>query len=490
MNFVGRVAADTLGFVTGDVPGAFIADNLYRKLTKNKTMSTPTRKRKGSFSTPKTYTSSTAYKRSRRGSVVSSKSSGSRSSTRKVVLMKEKPVAQSSLTVRHKTVKKPIKSKVKRGVKVPKKLKKQILQTLDSKLVNGYGRLLCVGGAVDLNTASMIQHAVFPYPLPRASSVQRGLFFDPYFIMYCASRLWNNRLSIGNGLTLGSYANLRVESDLTDNWSNFSKSLAAQASAFKVTVTDLKAKMTMKNNGTRTCYLTMYVCKPKYQRNDFTGTSAGLPVKDWEICLGADGTADVEGAQTTVNKAGTINVQGSAGNQSVNIGDMYESPLRCQNFKRMYAVDEYKITLEPGQTHYHWLQGDAGEYDFSKMYTKGNTAAQVFNNIQKTDRHVFFTAVQELAYNANGKAGRLNSPAAGNQRLIFETEMFIKMKMPETAGTSITNIGNLITTTANTQPLTQRHRSYFLDTFFETTEAGQDVYTANVDDNYTAMQVA
>lgn len=485
MNYAGRAAAATLGFIAGDVPGAFIAEEAYRNLYKNKKMSTPSTLRTKRRRTSTISLGGAPLKRRKSMSSRSSSSRRSSASTRSITKLIEKPIAQTATTVRHKTLKKSHKAKKKKYVKVPKKLKKQILQVFDTKLVTGYGRFNYLGCAINLNVGDYTAQKVFPYPLPRVTAQNAGQFFDPYFIMYCASRLWNNRLAEGNGLVTGALTNMQVEKNDTDGWSNFSQPLATSVSAFKVMVTELKAKMIMKNNTGRTAYLKMYVCKPKYQRNDTSANANGLPITDWNKCLENDWNASIEGINTTTNRAGPINVPISSGFQSVSSYTYNVTPMMSANWKRQWSANMYEIILEPGQTHTHWLDGDAGEYDFSKMYTKSTGNSASFNNVQKTDRFVFFTGVPELASSASLDT-RLQSTST--QKIIFETQLFVTMKMPESAGTSITNIGNLISNSAQTQPLTQRHRSYFIDSFHENVSSSNGSLTVNYDDNYTGLQ--
>lgn len=475
MNYAGRAAAATLGFIAGDVPGAYIANDLYTKFTKNKTMSTPSTqrtKRKSSISL-----TGTPKKRRTSLSSMSARSSRSRRSSRSSSAMKEKPIAQSSLTVRHKKLTNQYKAKKKKYVKVPKQLKSQILQVFDSKLVSGYARINWLGNGTVISTNAYDSQKVFPMPVPRGTNAQQGKFFDPLFIQYVASRLWNNRPYVGGTLTQGAYSNLEKEKDT--GWANFTPNLTTDSSAFKVKITELKAKITMKNNSGRTMYLKMFVCKPKYQRWNTSDTGNGLPIDDWEKCLTTDAASIVEGEQTATNKAGPINL-------GVSYFTYQASPLMNANWKRQWDSNIYEITLEPGQTHVHWLEGDVGDYDFSKMYTKGPSSTFVFNNIQKTDRHVFFIGVPELA---TGTALDARLQSENTQKLIFETTMFCTMKMPETAGTSITNIGNLLTNSAYTQPITQRRRAYLIDTFHQNPATTNEALNVNYDDNYTGKQI-
>ena len=159
---------------------------------------------------------------------------------------------------------------------------------------------------------------------------------------------------------------------------------------------------------------------------------------------------------------------------------MYSDPATSETFKKKFAINSFAVVLEPGQVHEHWVEGDVGDYDFSK-FSETTDGAFKFNNYGPCDRHIFFTSVPELSSSAT-VAGRLRTDNALDQ-IVFETQIFCRISMPETAGFVTLAQGG---TGLLPQPLTQRKRAYFLDNFWatETTAA----FTNTVDDNYPVRQ--
>ena len=413
----------------------------------------------------------------------------------------EKPIAQIATTVRHKKVKASFKGKAKKKVKVSKPLRAKIEKVLEAKKVYGMARVLIFNGAAVPWGASHQEQAVFPLPIPRATNTQAGVLFNRKFLMYLASRLFNGRpaddgvAQASGGLALGDWRCIDVESSpatATFPWSNFSKSIQTNPSALKFEVSNLKAKIMMKNNSTRTIYLVMYECKPKYQFKDEQGSADGLPAADWDRSLTWDFQAVVKGGDVSqfANpfKASGINVPSIQTNatttRSVVYKNMYATPKQAKNWNTRWAYNEYKIVLEPGQVHTHWVQGDTGEYDFSKFYTTQPDGTVEFNNVAKTDRHIFFTCVPEMAYTTTG-SGRYRGEA--RSQLLFETEIFASISMPEPTGLSFT-VANALPTNNETRqlPLNFRKRAYLVDNYYDNLTS--TVVSANVDDNAPTLQ--
>jgi len=489
MEYVGGAAGSTLGFIVGNVPGAVIGGTAGYNLAKNKTkkMETPsTGKRRGSNA------SLTGKPIKRRMSTSSNMSGVSYGSSRRgsaanvvkklnVVVNKMKDGNQTNIVTRKKMVTKKLKAKRPSKVNVPKKLRKQILKVFESKDVHGTGRILIHGGFQLTNPSTPIKQTVYPLAMTqRTKALQKGQLFDARFLMYVASRLWNNRPAFGSGLTLGKYEDILIQKNSSATpelaWENlyprfFDATAPDSACALKLHVKQIKAKITVRNNQNRPVYMNMYVAKPKYQRyvDDATFTDGyGLPINDWKTGLEQDADAVVGNSLAFYNNG--INrpeqMDATQSSQSVYVDTMYCTPKQWQGFSKLWTYEEHKIVLEPGQVHIHWVEGDVGEYDYSKMYTKQGDGSKKFNNIQKTDRYVFFTHVNELAVHdgTTDFAGRLRSSATTPNVLIFETEIFVKMSMPEVAG-GVTKVpaGDV----APVQPITNRKRGYFVDNYYD-----------------------
>lgn len=505
--FSAKVSGAVIGDALGDVPGAYLGWKLGEKLTKQNS-NDMVGKGKAAIS------GSVGKKRGK----VTAKSAKAGIKRKRIVRNVTVMPAhnQTSTTAVHKLIRKQRKAKVTKFVKVSKQFREKVNKVFDSKEVTGTGRCILLGGRVSTQPDRPSLQAVFPLPLPRCNNRQKGLLFDPEFIMYAASRLWNGRLAengaTGTVLVNGAWSNINIQradsgsgADSSQNWCNFHSSLFTQAASFKVKVTNLKAKITMKNNSGRTMYLRMYDCRPKIAMEDIVDVDAeGKAISDWQrYTINYDAVAYSTGQMRGGAGAGTvqtrlannsqpaINITKDGVNPSVQYKTLYASPMQNENFKKHYAVNEYKIVLEPGQVHTHWVQGDEKVYDFSKMGRFVGSDYQ-FLNVQKSNSYIFFTAVNELAHSATS-SGRLLADL--DPQLLFETEIYVTMKMPETAGTTQVMDGTasvVSSSLASIVPLTTRKRGYFVDTYWNTNDDISEAVKFNVnrdDNNPTIVKV-
>lgn len=460
-------------------------------LTKNKTtkgkMRTPQTPRKKNGGVSKKRIKATPSGKAVRKALNALKGTGKVPSKSSGLMSAMNAVNQNAISTRHKRTKKSFKGKAKKKVRVSKPLRQKIQKVLDGDKIYGTGRCLITGGRVSVNPPSAIEQNVFALPIPDADDVQIGMLFDPQFIMYVASRLWNGRPVTGTDLLTGSWSNVNTSYSNGGEWSNFTKQLGSNRSAFCVDVHNLKAKITIKNNTNRTQYLKMYECKPKYpcRFDPPGGLGKSKPHVDWDQGLDSDYHAKIKGFEPqSLDLASGINF-GTGTLGSVGASTMYAKPGICQAWNKQWSYNAYDIILEAGQLHQHWVQGDVGEYDFSKYYATDETGGFVFNNIQKTNRHIFFTSVPEMATITNsaiGQSGRLLS-SNGGDKFLFETEIFCSMSMPESAGTNYRVSNGTTTLQQVMQPLTQRKRAYFVDTFWDPEAPQNAVFTNHVDDN-------
>jgi hypothetical protein len=320
---------------------------------------------------------------------------------------------------------------VKKYVKVSKNLRQKINTVLDGKNVSGTARLVMLGCYADNRPSDSISQAVYPLPLPRVSPRGTGVLFGWDQIMYIASRLFNGRPETGTDLINNALSNTFVENSTSSTgWSNFSNGVYTEQeiSAFKVEVTNLKARITIRNNSKVAQHLCMYVCKPKTQWNDSEETGTGKAIRDWNAALGSDNGAQVEGRiGNGLNLPINLNVQTNT---------LHATPKIAKSFAKRWSYDAFKIDLEPGQEHTHWVQGDEKVYDFAKMYKKKEAASGVdFCNVQPSDRHIFFTGHPKLTtLLEGGQAFSVYGNQADGYGLNFYTEIYAQIKMPETTG--------------------------------------------------------
>jgi len=515
--YAGAASAAALGYIAGNWKGAFKAKKAFDNFYKNKSTPMP-KSQKGTvvwrdspypqqrarlFGTS-SGSSGSSYKGPSTADILSrirkmrtpSSSGSSRSSSRSMSISsaasskKAKKVAtammrnnQSMVSVNHKVLKKGFKSKVKRNVKVSKLLRKKITQVMDGKKVTGTARIQSFGCYIDNRPSNIVSQAVYPLPLAKQGTTDPGCLFSWEQIMYMASRLWNGRPSPVSG----SWSEFYTESSANPLWSNFSTGFSVSnpnPTAFSVEVSNLKARIVLRNNSKMAHILTLYVCKPKYQRRDIETSASGKVINDWVKAVEVDQNATVKGGSVNASVATAINVGGGVTTQGA-------TPKTAKNFGKLWSYDSYKIVLEPGQQHTHWIQGDEKVYDFSKMYKKNNSGSGFeFCNMQPTDRYVFFTGYPRMStFIEDGLAYSGNCQGTDGYGINVFTEIYAALKMPEFAGTSVTSVANA-QDVARMQPLTQRKRAYFTDVFYEYSNTGPRSAMVNIDDNNPASSGA
>lgn len=386
----GNIAAGTLGFIAGDVPGAFAGVSAYNALKdwekvyqKNQSGMA---KRKGSAS------SSGGKTKKRKGSVgtVGTKSSGmSKSSYRKKVSKSMRGnVDQSAKTATHNKVKDTLKDKKPYQVKVSKAFRKKVIKTLTENKVKGVARLFKFGGyfALDnngLNGRGLGDQWVFALPTGDTSMQNAGgnrqwgkiRWGDAQSILeqlYCVSRLFNDCAKQTSQINV-TYGLQDIFQDPTETIDGLRRS------ALKYEILKSNTLIHIKNVSKVTVFLEMYVCKPKVQRdNKFEYDQfACTAIHDWKDALVTDLETQVAG---NTNNGLTATITGKNVSQ-VSCNDLGVRPEKQPIWTKLWSYEKFLITLEPGQRHVHTIVGETGVCDWSKFY-KDNT----FNNLQRFDR--------------------------------------------------------------------------------------------------------
>lgn len=394
MNLAGRVAADTLGFITGDIPGAFIADKLYRTYQKNSKRMAPIRKRKPSH-TVSVQISKRA--KSSTPSVASSSRRGSRSSFSMRTTRSGRSVATASSSIKPNVRTVAIKTKsqgvkkegVKKKIKVPKKLRKQIKQVLKTSDH--------IGWSLE-NFSQKFTPIGFGQNCYQLGQVVQGVpnMFDPTYVAHIASCLFNDK-TITSAPTLSDAGYFPLK-------------------ALKVNVLQQTATFRLKNNSARTMYISLYETSPKNRSEDTNGREF---FDYWRDCL-------VDEALTG----------GSTEGARLNLADMqpytmYATPYMSPAVTANYAIDQTKIILEPGKEYIYTMNGGAREYNFSKYYRPDNA----FINEQKFCKQLMAVVHLDMVGTSLGIATRKSDMLTDQPwGLLVEQTKYLKIGMPEQTG--------------------------------------------------------
>lgn len=405
MNFAGRLAADTLGFISGDVPGAFAADRIYQRYTKNKlnkknknkmpkrkatNLGTqkgvqPKRRRQGAGKKGATVSAGGSRRRSVVGRSVSGVSSVNSGNSARVAAVGKKggSVAREGR---------------KKVVKVPKKLRSQIQKALTP--------YLGTGTFMEIHSERFALNAL-GQELRSAGYQSLGLkqLFDPCWVLNAASILWNGKTP---GLNPGLSGN------------NF------EDATLKVNVLNQSSTFRFKNNTGRTMNINIYVVSPKSILPD----AQNDPAFFW-----IDSMKNEEGSG-----ASAVDQRRNIGLASPNT--LYATPYMSKMFMQKYGVDCVKVVLEAGKEFTHKVTGPNMMYDFSKYQNAQGAGATTpaFQNQQKFIKAVFFTSYYDLVGTTTGNCSRSVNMYSGTEGttnsygLLVETTNYMKLACPDLVG--------------------------------------------------------
>jgi len=398
MNIAGRVSAGTLGYIVGNVPGAVAADKLYRKYVKNLPAAKETYQRiiermgkrlpknaitvrisKRARTSPPSIASSS--RRSRRSSVSMRSTRSSRSIAASVANIRTAAIKTKSQGVK--------KEGVKKKIKVPKKLRKQIKQVLKSSDH--------IGWSLE-NFSQKFTPIGFGQNCYQLGQVVQGVpnMFDPTYVAHMASCLFNDKaLTSAPTLSDSGYFPLK---------------------ALKVNVLQQTATFRLKNNTARTMYISLYETSPKNRSEDTNGREFFDYWRDSFV------DESITGGTTEGSKLNLADTQPYT---------MYATPYMSPAVTANYAIDQTKIILEPGKEYIYTMNGGAREYNFSKFYRPDN----FFVNEQKFCKQLMAVVYLDMVGTSLGIATRksdmLNDQPWG---LLVEQTKYMKIGMPEQTG--------------------------------------------------------
>lgn len=399
---VGRAAAGTLGFIVGDVPGAFMADKAYRSYQKNFGTMAPVKRKASDASSvgrpaKKAKTSGSSSTSSRRGSMASTVSmSSSRSGGVGRTLVKNFSKADSTNS-RTYAIKKKSEGVKKEGVKkttpVPPKLRKQVKQILKGS--DNYGFMM--ENYAFKYTPNTFGQTVIPLG---ALSQNETIMFDPCYVGHCASVLFNQKAST---------AAPTVSDAGTFTYKNLKVNVITQTSTFR-----------LKNNTARIMYIKLYETSPKNRANTTNGLDFATA---W--------------TQAMVDEAGSGGVGEPA---RINLSNstpqtLYATPYMSPAVRANHTIDQTSIILEPGKEYVYTMTGPNMEYKFDKYFTADGTLNGLFVNEQKFIRHLTAVVYYDMIATSLGTASRKTDiVVASSYGLLVEQTKFIKISMPEVAG--------------------------------------------------------
>lgn len=394
MNYAGLASAATLGYIHGDIKGAVRWAKTYQKMhgstTSSKrrkvTMSAGTQRRGRSRSftpTPATKRNRSVSVSSRRSSLLSS--APSRASDRSLG-------SRASTVAKARTKKKVVKfhhPKSALKVKVNKKFQKKVLKVLEEKEPHGYGQELYLNVLPFTNLLTKNLQEAQPIYANQVDGLF-GQFFSYTQILHAAATLWNK----------AGTANLAIQNYLDANMFN--------AQNFKVEVVKQWVSVKYRNNSQRTFTVNIYAS----QRKSKTVNGVNM-LDDWKGALTNDAGCGVNVTTTTYNQ-------------------IYNTPYLCKAVTDNWKIETTKVVLAPGEEYVYTVAGPSKMYDFRKNWINA-----VWCNGDRDIIDLSHVAYTDLVGTSTGDIGRVSEKSNTiGYGLIYETNLYYKLSMPEQAGIS------------------------------------------------------
>lgn len=277
--------------------------------------------------------------------------------------------------------KKRVNRKKTRKVKVSRILRKKITKVINGKNCQGYYEKMNTG--VMRNTEQSLQ-AVHDL----------GIHFAPNAILNAASILWNQQVPTWSVPPID----------------------AARALPYFTTKVQIKkcwSTFEFKSNSQRINHLKIFVCTPKVTHK------YDQPQEHWKQLL------------TDLYLEG-INVSNT---QQTCI---HTDPRSLPQWNKYWNADVTKLTLEPGQSYKFTVDGPTDKfYDMGKMFKADNTdATNTIQFGQKTAKYVFVVHYLELTGTTLGGVDRAKNFSADEEPagILYEERRFFSLTCPQNAG--------------------------------------------------------
>lgn len=411
--YAGRVAADTLGFIGGNLPGALIADTVYSNTyqKKNQSVSMAGRRRRRSVGSSNPLAGPPRQRR--RNSFMARAWSNPANWTRVARPRARVPRPKAALGNNVQAGRGPNKiAKRRKGpktIKVSKRLKKAIKQTIRNFSPKGFyserffkryipvqfNQTVC-----NLGEGCFAGETAFSKGLSGSGSI---MFFDPLKILDAASVLYKGKAFTG-------------VKDIT-NPGQF------DVKTFMADVMRQWVQINIKNNTARVITLKLWTWNLK--GNKEIGSTGGNQnfTDEWTNAALAEGSSSAG--------LGKVNVQ------SVGITEIGMTPQLSPAMKRKFSMEEKIVELEPGKTFLHYVQGPSMMYEFAKYLDSG-----IFNNYQNMCKGVclaFYTDLIAGSTQPAGETQRLTGIAdPTGAGLLVETVYNYVIRLPEQTGFILT----------------------------------------------------
>lgn len=395
----GRIAAATLGYIVGDVPGAYAASELYGRYSKYRGNSYPKSMKRKFPVKPNVPRKRFSFQQLKNKGLITSRRPakwyrlhklsrpGSRPKAKAVKAMRRKQTSRSqnvSVGLRKKSFRTLHKDHGLSKVKVSSALRKKVQKVIQGNDPKGYAQYIqCAKASSPAGSNQQFAGTI----LGRSVDGVQGNLFTPTQVNCAASVMWHKRTP--------SQTITYADADMFP-WTQT-----------KIKVLKQWATVKWRNNGQRTCIINMYAGINK------TNRAAGSNLyNEWVGAMTEDATANVN----VINNDPTT---------------LYATPFLNKSVNNNWKIEQTKIYLKPGEEYTYSIEGPSKLYDYRKFW-QGTTQWP----FTKGSVSLMYTMYQDLVGDSvtSTNASRLANSANSGYGCIYEVNEYYQIEMPDQTG--------------------------------------------------------
>lgn len=353
----GRVAADTIGWLTAGKQGVKVADKAYTALTQQLGKD---RQEPKQIPDMAGRSSNVRHKRKRKGS----KKSFKKKKTSKFT----KRDGSDNYQTAHLRSGRKVSSKAKgrKTLKLSKKFKKAVKQVIRNFTPKGYYTERYYGRYTPGNMENRIYDLGLGWNdaeggYTTVNGVSSAMFFDPVKVLDAASVLFHGKSPSGKkAIVDGMFDEDYAEVDVLRQW----------------------VRMEFKNNTSRDLVMKLYTWQ---LRND-------TKLKDGDFSAEWAAAASSESFSLVPN-----NQNGNLNRASAPITEIGMNPNFSNSIRKRFSIEEKEVRLEAGKSFVHLVQGPSMLYNYSSFKAEG-----VFNGFQKMCKGVCMALSTDMTGTTQG----------------------------------------------------------------------------------------
>lgn len=221
----------------------------------------------------------------------------------------------------------------------------------------------------------------------------------------------------------------------------------------KLNVRNSYCSFVLRNNTPRTWIIQLYEVSPKLNMNV---DDEGDAYTQWINCM-----VNESSTGTTTNPF-AINIASATPNT------LYATPLQNKMIQQKWNWERHEITLDPGQSYDHFIQGPSNVvYDYAKFWKQDGAGAadKFYDYVKKFTRQLIIVARLDLVQDntVSQAVGRQGNPL-DKGRLLVEWKNYYNITCPEVAGGVGVVGGGTASVTNQNRKDCYFHKNWYADT--------------------------